>query len=174
MKRRDFITLLGGAAATAWPLAARAQQPDRIPRIGVLLNMTEDDREWQFRLAAFRQGLLSLGWIENRNIQIDYRFAGGDDPVRVRTLAARVREAPRAGSRLPPVWDVNGSPRCTALPWPQRARDLEADNTKNGLSGAESRKHQIRVAAARARAGKARRPPVSTMSRKCEVQPPFP
>ena len=89
MRRREFITLLGGAAA-AWPLAARAQQGERMRRIGVLLNMTEDDSEWQFRLAAFRQGLLALGWIENRNIQIDYRFAGGDDPVRVRTLAAEL------------------------------------------------------------------------------------
>jgi hypothetical protein len=65
MKRRHFITLLGGAAA-AWPLAARAQQPDRIRRVGLLLNMTKDDSEWQVRLAALQQGLLALGWIENR------------------------------------------------------------------------------------------------------------
>jgi ABC-type uncharacterized transport system substrate-binding protein len=89
MKRREFITLLGGAAA-AWPITAKAQRPDRVRRIGLLLNMTEDDPEWQVRLAALQQGLLALGWIENRNIRIDYRFAGGDDPVRARTLAAEL------------------------------------------------------------------------------------
>jgi hypothetical protein len=87
MTRREFITLLDGAAA-AWPLSARAQQGESVRRIGVLLNMTEDDPEWQVRLAALKQGLLALGWIENRNIRIDYRFAGGDDPVRAQTLAA--------------------------------------------------------------------------------------
>jgi ABC-type uncharacterized transport system substrate-binding protein len=89
LRRRQFLMLLGGAAA-AWPIAARAQQPDRIRRVGLLLNMTKDDSEWQVRLAALQQGLLALGWIENRNIQIDYRFAGGDDPARVRTMAAEL------------------------------------------------------------------------------------
>jgi hypothetical protein len=66
MKGRQFIALLGGAAA-AWPLAARAQQAGRVRRIGVLLNMTENDPQWPVRLAAFQEGLLALGWIENRN-----------------------------------------------------------------------------------------------------------
>jgi len=74
MKRRTFITLLGGAAA-AWPLAARAQQPGRVPRIGVLMALAEDDPEAKARLAAFRQGLEKRGWSEARNVRIDYRFA---------------------------------------------------------------------------------------------------
>jgi len=75
MKRREFITLLGGAAA--WPLAARAQQPERIRRIGVLLNITADDPESQTRLAAFAQGLQSLGWIIGQNARVEYRWGGG-------------------------------------------------------------------------------------------------
>ena len=77
MKRREFITLLGGAAA-AWPLAARAQQPERMRRIGTLMRVRADDPEWQVRNAAFLQGLRQLGWIEGRNVRIDYRWAAGD------------------------------------------------------------------------------------------------
>src|SRR6516225_3232469 len=73
MKRRQFITLLGGAAA--WPLAARAQQAERVRRIGVLTAFAEDDPEIRARLAAFRQGLEKRGWSEARNVRIDYRFA---------------------------------------------------------------------------------------------------
>src|SRR5438477_2164377 len=73
MQRREFITLLGGAAA--WPRAARAQQPARMRRIGVLANGTEGDPEIQARLAAFRRELERLGWSEGRNVRIDYRFA---------------------------------------------------------------------------------------------------
>ena len=76
MRRRDFVTLLGGAAA--WPLAARAQQPERMRRIGVLMNLASDDAEGQARLAAFHQGLQQLGWTVGRNVQIDYRWAAGD------------------------------------------------------------------------------------------------
>ena len=74
MRRREFITLLGGAAA-AWPLAARAQQPDRMRRIGVLAPLAEDDPEMTARLAGFRQGLEKRGWSEGRNVRIDNRFA---------------------------------------------------------------------------------------------------
>jgi putative ABC transport system substrate-binding protein len=74
MRRREFITLLGGAAV-AWPLAARAQQPDQMRRIGVLVGAAEDDVDIQVRVAGFRQGLEKLGWSEGRNIHIDYRFA---------------------------------------------------------------------------------------------------
>jgi putative tryptophan/tyrosine transport system substrate-binding protein len=77
MKRREFITLLGGAAA-AWPLAARAQQADRVRRIGALMYLAADDPESPARVAAFARGLQELGWIEGRNIQIEYRWGGGD------------------------------------------------------------------------------------------------
>jgi len=66
--RREFITLLGGAAAT-WPLAARAQQVDRMPRVGVLIGYAEDDPEVKARLAAFRAGLAKRGWSEGRNVR---------------------------------------------------------------------------------------------------------
>jgi putative ABC transport system substrate-binding protein len=72
--RREFITLLGGAAA-AWPLAARGQQAAQIRRVGMLIGYTENDPETQARLAAFRQALEQLGWKEGRSIRIDYRFA---------------------------------------------------------------------------------------------------
>ena len=88
MKRREFITLLSGAAA-AWPLAARAQQPERVRRIGVLMNLTESDSEGQARIAAFREGLGKLGWTEGREVQIEYRWTGGD-PDRARAYAAEL------------------------------------------------------------------------------------
>ena len=88
MRRRDVITLLGGAAA-AWPLAARAQQSDRVRRIGVLIPVAADDAEAKARLAAFRQGLRQLGWVDGRNVQIDTRWSGGD-PERIRTHAAEL------------------------------------------------------------------------------------
>ena len=74
MRRREFVTLLGGAAV-AWPLSARAQQPDRIRRVGVLMGLAEDDPDSKTRLGAFRQGLEKLGWSEGRNIHLDVRFA---------------------------------------------------------------------------------------------------
>jgi putative tryptophan/tyrosine transport system substrate-binding protein len=77
LKRRDFITLLGGAAS-AWPLAARAQQGERMRRIGVLMNFAVDDPEAQSRNAGFLQGLSELGWTVGRNLRIDYRWGAGD------------------------------------------------------------------------------------------------
>jgi putative ABC transport system substrate-binding protein len=67
VRRREFITLLGGAAA--WPLAARAQQPERVRRIGVLMGQAEDDPEAQARVAAFQQSLQRLGWSDGRNVR---------------------------------------------------------------------------------------------------------
>ena len=84
MKRREFITVLGGGAA--WPLAARAQQPDRVRRIGVVMAYTESDPNGQVQVEAFRQQLQKLGWIEGRNIQVDFRYAA-DNPARIRALA---------------------------------------------------------------------------------------
>jgi putative ABC transport system substrate-binding protein len=77
LKRREFITLLGGAAV-AFPLAASAQQRERTRRIGVLMNLASDDAEGQARLAAFLQGLQEAGWAVGRNMRIDLRWGGGD------------------------------------------------------------------------------------------------
>jgi putative ABC transport system substrate-binding protein len=77
LRRREFITLLGGGAV-AWPLAARAQQPDRMRRIGVLMSLAADDPETLARVTAFVQRLQQLGWTVGRNMQIDYRWATGD------------------------------------------------------------------------------------------------
>jgi len=76
VRRREFITLLGGAAS--WPLAARAQQPERMRRIVVLMNNAEDDPEGQARAAAFLQGLQALGWTEGKNLRIDWHWTAGD------------------------------------------------------------------------------------------------
>ncbi len=76
MRRRDFITLLGGTAAT-WPLAAHAEQPERVRRVGVLSGSAADDQDSQARLAAFQQWLQQLGWTDGRNVRIDYRWAAG-------------------------------------------------------------------------------------------------
>ena len=87
MKRREFITLLAGAVA-AWPLAARAQQPDRMRRIGVLMG-SADDPAGQARVTALKEGFQELGWIEGRNIEIETRFGGGD-VSRIRVHAAEL------------------------------------------------------------------------------------
>ncbi len=88
MKRREFITLVGGAAAT-WPIAVRAQQGERVRRIGVLNPFTENDPEAQANLAAFREALQKLGWTEGRNLRVDYRW-GGADPDRIRSYATEL------------------------------------------------------------------------------------
>src|SRR6516225_7364789 len=136
MKRRTFITLLGGAAA-AWPLAARAQQPERMRRIGVLMNTVSDDAEGQARLAAFHQGLQQLGWTVGHNVRIDYRW-GGDDAERIRRGAAElvalgsdvilasgtpsVAALPRANDRVPvaftQVTSMGGKGFVECLAWP--------------------------------------------------------
>ena len=87
MKRREFISLLGGAAA--WPLAARAQQAERMRRIGVLLSYAADDPAGQTRLLAFAQALAQLGWTEGRNVRIDIRWGAGS-PERIRSHAAEL------------------------------------------------------------------------------------
>ena len=83
MRRREFITLLGGAAA--WPIPVRAQQPERMRNIGVLVALAEDDANMIARLTALRQGLARCGWSEGRNIRIDYRYAPAG--ARVQALA---------------------------------------------------------------------------------------
>jgi putative ABC transport system substrate-binding protein len=86
VRRREFITLLGGAAA-AWPVAARAQQADRVRRVGIFMDLAEQDAEGQTRVAAFRKGLQDLGWTEGRNVKFDTRWTAGD-PARMRRYAA--------------------------------------------------------------------------------------
>jgi putative ABC transport system substrate-binding protein len=85
MKRRAFITLLGGAAA--WPLATRAQQSERMRRIGVLMSYPDNDLEAQAWVAAFQQGLQKLGWVEGRNIHTDSRWARGEDTEALQKFA---------------------------------------------------------------------------------------
>ena len=92
MKRREFITLLGGAAA--WPLAARAQQPGEMRRIGVLMNLSENDPEAQRLVATFQEGLAQLGWTDGRNLRIDYRWSAGDIERIRRSAAELVALAP--------------------------------------------------------------------------------
>ena len=77
MKRRELIVLLGGAAA-AWPLAGHAQQPERMRRVGWLIPWSENDPQTRASVMVFAQALGRFGWVEGRNIRIDYRFAAGD------------------------------------------------------------------------------------------------
>jgi hypothetical protein len=101
MKRRDFITLLGGAAA-AWPLVARAQQREGMRRVGVLLPAAADDTVFQTRMAAFPQALALSGWIVGRNLNIDIRWATAN--------AAEIRRARRRSFRAHAEWrsDLDG------------------------------------------------------------------
>src|SRR5262249_46704776 len=100
MKRREFITLIGGA--TAWPLAARAQQGERMRRIGVLTVLAENDPEVKAWLAGFQDGVEQLGWTEGRNISIDYRW-GGEDRERLRAYGAElVKMSPDVLFAAPP------------------------------------------------------------------------
>src|SRR5437667_8039594 len=107
MRRRGFITLLGGAAAT-WPFAAHAQQPVRMRRIGVLLPATADDPEFQALMGAFQQGLQESGWSIGRNVRIDTRWAT--------TNAAEIRRhAAELVALAPDVILANGSGPVGAL-----------------------------------------------------------
>jgi putative tryptophan/tyrosine transport system substrate-binding protein len=107
MKRREFITLLGGAGAV-WPLAARGQQREPMRRIGVLMNTAADDPESLARVTAFAQGLQELGWIDGRNVRIDYRW-GAADVGRIR------RYAEELVALAPHVIVSSGTPSVAAL-----------------------------------------------------------
>src|SRR5262245_60996576 len=108
MRRREFITLIGGAAA-AWPRSARAQQPDRVKRIGIFFGgFSEADPESHARIEAFTRQLQELGWVEGRNIKIDLRFGGGDDDRR-RAYAAELI------GMTPDAIVANSAPAVTAL-----------------------------------------------------------
>ena len=93
LKRREFITLLGGAAV-AWPLAARAQQGERMRRVVFLHALAEHDPQVQARIAAFRQGLETFGWMENRNVRIEHRYSAGDVAQMQAHTAELVSSAP--------------------------------------------------------------------------------
>ena len=87
MRRREFITFIGGAAA--WPLTARAQQPEKMRRIGVLMSFAAEDTVAQARLAEFQQALQQLGWMDGRNLRIDVRWSASE-PERIRKYAAEL------------------------------------------------------------------------------------
>jgi putative ABC transport system substrate-binding protein len=93
MRRRDFITLIGGTAAT-WPPAVWAQRTDRMRTVSMLLSLAEKDPEAINRVKAFRLGMRDLGWIEGRNVQIEYRFAGANPESINKNVAEAVRLAP--------------------------------------------------------------------------------
>ena len=107
MRRRDFIAALGGSLV-AWPLASDAQPGQPMRRVGVLMTPAESDPESQARLAAFRQGLQKLGWTEDRNVRIDYRWGNGDNK-RIQTYAAELV------GLAPSVIVANGTPAVEAL-----------------------------------------------------------
>jgi len=107
MKRREFITLLGGAAF-GWPLAARAQQRERMRRVAVLMSVGADDAEGQSRVTAFAQGLQELGWSEGRNLRVEYRWAAGNaDNIR--------KHAAELVAIKPDVIVGTGTPTVTSL-----------------------------------------------------------
>jgi len=106
MRRRDFITLIGGAA-TAWPLTARAQQGERMRRIGVLSNIAENDPQMKARYGAFLQGFEKLGWSEGRNIRIDARFgAVGAEQIEARAQELLALQPDVILANAPPVLHV--------------------------------------------------------------------
>jgi putative tryptophan/tyrosine transport system substrate-binding protein len=110
MRRRDFITIVGGAAI-AWPLAARAQQGERMRRVGWLSSIAADDPQARALYAAFVEGLQQLGWTDGRNVQIDGRWAAGDAAVRRKYAKELVALAPdaivsQASASLGPLLDA--------------------------------------------------------------------
>jgi len=117
--RRKFLATLGGAAAT-WPLAARAQQPHGFRRIGVFIDLAEDDPEGQARVALLKRGLQDLGWREGQNLRIEYRWAGGE-ASRMKALAAELV------SIAPEVIVVSGGPTLAALQQETRTIPLFSD-----------------------------------------------
>jgi ABC-type uncharacterized transport system substrate-binding protein len=126
MKRREFITLAGGAAA--WPLAAHAQQGERVRRIGVLMNQAMDDPEGQARLAAFLQELQQLGWTDGRNLRIDFRWGAGDAERTRRYAAELVALAPDVilGSTSPAVAGLQQATSTVAIVFVQLADPVGA------------------------------------------------
>jgi putative ABC transport system substrate-binding protein len=94
MKRREFIMLLGGAAAGIWPFAARAQQSDRVRLVGALMGIAEGDPEGRVWISAFRKGLEGAGWVEGRNLRLDLRWPSGDTSIMRAQAAELVNQHP--------------------------------------------------------------------------------
>ena len=115
MRRREFIRCLGGCGGS-WPLAARAQQPERMRRIGVLMASAADDPEFQARIAAFLQGLQQLGWTDGRNVRIDTRWAT-TNPDDIRRHAAEL-------AALAPDVILAGTGTATVAPLLQATRTV--------------------------------------------------
>jgi putative ABC transport system substrate-binding protein len=156
MRRREFITLLGGAAAAAWSLAARAQQGERARRVGVLLPAASDDVEFQARVGAFLQGLQQSGWSIGRNLRIDIRWATANaDDIRrhaaeLVTLAPDVILAHGASTMrpllqvtrsVPIVFPVAGDPVAAGFV-DSLARPAQRDSSRRDASGGPSRSHR--------------------------------
>jgi putative tryptophan/tyrosine transport system substrate-binding protein len=134
MTRRTFITLLVGA--TAWPLTARAQQPERMRRIGVLMNTAADDTVFQIRLGAFLQGLAVLGWTIGRNMRIEIRWSGGKADDARRYAAELVAFAPdvilaHGVSTVRPLLQATWRGRAAMPPVSCRSNTLSAGNGWN-------------------------------------------
>ena len=124
MRRRDFITLLGGATA-AWPLALHAQQSGQMRRIGVLMPYARDNPEAQARITAFLQGLQTLGWTEGRNLQIEYRWGSGDLQKAAAELVAL----------SPDVIFANATPAVAALQQATRSVPIVVSNVADPVGG---------------------------------------
>jgi putative tryptophan/tyrosine transport system substrate-binding protein len=114
--RRDFISLLGGAAA-AWPVVARAQQGERVRRIGVLMHLAADDADGQSRLAAFLQGLQEAGWAVGRNVNVDVRWAAGEADRYRRYATEIVALTPDVilTSATPSIWAMQQATRTVPI-----------------------------------------------------------
>jgi len=129
LKRRKFITLLGGAAAACWPLAARAQQDDR-RRVGIFMDLAEQDREGRTRVAAFREGMQKLGWIEGRNVTYEYRWTAGDPAVMERYAAELLALKPEVIMKR-------------RLAYTGRNAEANSDNTDCVRAGPRSRRRRF-------------------------------
>ena len=137
MRRREFITFTGGVAV--WPLAVRAQQPEAMRRIGILVSLGADDRQGQARYAAFIQRLRELGWTEGRNLRIETRWAAGNAADMRKFAAELVSFAPNVilaggGSTVGPLMQatntipivLRGSRIRLAAEWSRAWRDQAA------------------------------------------------
>ena len=130
MRRREFITVLSGAAA-AWPLAANAQQSGGMRRVGVLSPLAADDPEGQISFAAFLSGLQQLGWSESRNVRIDIRWSGGNPD----DTGQHQRGEPSPAGRRQPQNPLHHR-QLWSPPANQRIRRLKPTDTRRGFCGA--------------------------------------